>query len=65
MALNHLTSRCHTSDDGSRLCRPLAPLCSSVFQAICEVFEAYMVSCFILFSGITLETLVLQVGQDL
>ena len=28
---------------------------------MCEVFESYLLSCFILFSGINLETLVFQV----
>lgn len=37
--------------------------CPAIFHAITEVFDNYLLSCFILFSGITLQGLVIQVGR--
>ena len=45
------------------LCRPLSSRSHVIFMSITEVFDAYFLSCFILFSGISLETLVFQVSS--
>ena len=43
-----------------QLMRPLSSRSSSLFWAMCEVFDSYLLWCFILFSGVTLETLVFK-----
>ncbi len=53
-----LPDLCHLSAPSIR---PLSRRSELIFDAICEVFESYLLTCFILFSGISLEMLVFRV----
>ena len=41
--------------------RPLSAHSIAIFRSMTELFDHYLLSCFILFGGVTLETLVFQV----
>ena len=46
----------------SILCRPLQSRADYIFRGLCELFDAYLLSCFLVFSTVSFEELVCNQG---